>query len=177
MYIALFFIQDQYKNTHSTNFNSKRRHMSFHLDTTDRKILKYLSRDARIKVVDIAERLGVTSAAIHQRIAKIKKANIVKAFTLRLNEKALGYATCAFVGVFTDMQGRYDEVIERLRNIEQVVEVHYTTGQYGLFIKLYAKDNDHLMKVLRDEVQQIPGVNRTETLISLDEPINRNIAF
>jgi len=149
--------------------------MSFNLDSTDKKILKYLNRDARVKVVDIANFIGVTSAAIHQRIAKIKNKKIIKGFTLRLDEKKLGYTTCAFVGIFMDKNSHYKEVVEKLRLIPEVVETHYTTGQYGLFIKLYAKDNDHLMKILNGQIQEIKGVTRSETFISLDEPINKNI--
>lgn len=151
--------------------------MNFNLDSTDKKILKYLIKDARIKVVDIASFIGVTSAAIHQRIGKIKRGGIIKEFTLRLDEKKMGYTTCAFVGVFLDKNSHYKEIVAKLLKIEEVVEAHYTTGQYGLFVKLYSRDNDHLMKVLNGEIQRIKGVTRTETFISLEEPINRNISF
>ena len=149
--------------------------MSLSFDSTDKKILKYLLKDARIKVVDIASYIGVTSAAIHQRLGKIKRAGIIKEFTLRLDEKKLGYKTCAFVGVFLDKNNKYMEVVDQLKKIEEVVEAYYTTGQYGLFVKLYAHDNDHLMKVLNGEIQDIKGVARTETFISLEEPIIRSI--
>lgn len=149
--------------------------MNFKLDSTDKKILKYLNRDARIKVVEIAGFIGVTSAAIHQRISKIKKNGIIKGFTLRLNEKKMGYATCAFVGIFIDRNNQYSQVIDELKLIPEVVETHYTTGEYGLFIKLYAKSNDHLMMILNNQIQEIQGVTRTETFISLDEIINKNI--
>ena len=151
--------------------------MNFHLDSTDKKILKYLIKDARIKVVDIASFIGVTSAAIHQRIGKIKRGGVIKEFTLRLDEKKLGYTTCAFVGVFLDKNSNYNQIIEQLKRIEEVVEAHYTTGEYGLFIKLYTKDNDHLMKVLNGKIKQIKEVTRTETFISLKEPINRSIGL
>jgi len=149
--------------------------MSFHLDSTDKKILKYLVKDSRIKVVDIASFIGVTSAAIHQRLGKIKRAGLIKSFTLRLNEKELGYKTCAFIGLFLDKNSRYRDVVAKLKLIPEVVETHYTTGQYSLFIKLYAKDNDHLMKVLNGKIQEIPGISRSETFISLEEPISKSI--
>jgi len=151
--------------------------MNFHLDSTDKKILKHLIKDARIKVVDIASFIGVTSAAIHQRIGKIKRGGVIKEFTLRLDEKKLGYTTCAFVGVFLDKNSNYSQIIEKLKHIEEVVEAHYTTGEYGLFVKLYTKDNDHLMNVLNGKIKLIKEVTRTETFISLEEPINRNIGF
>jgi len=151
--------------------------MNFHLDSTDKKILKYLIKDARIKVVDIASFIGVTSAAIHQRIGKIKRGGVIKEFTLRLDEKKLGYTTCAFVGVFLEKNSNYSQIIEQLKRIEEVVEAHYTTGEYGLFVKLYTKDNDHLMRVLNKKVKQIKEVTRTETFISLEEPINRCIGL
>lgn len=149
--------------------------MSFNLDSTDKKILKYLIKDSRIKVVDIASFIGVTSAAIHQRISKIKRGGIIKSFTLRLNEKQLGYKTCAFVGLFLDKNSQYRNVVTELKLIPEVVETHYTTGQYGLFIKLYAKDNDHLMTVLNGKIQEIKGISRSETFISLEESISKNI--
>ncbi len=149
--------------------------MSFNLDSTDKKILKYLIKDSRIKVVDIASFVGVTSAAIHQRIAKIKRVGLIKSFTLRLDEKQLGYKTCAFVGLYLDKNSQYRDIVAKLKLIPEVVETHYTTGQYGLFIKLYAKDNDHLMKVLNGQIQEIKGVSRSETFISLEESINKNI--
>lgn len=151
--------------------------MNFNLDSTDKKILKYLIKDARIKVVDIASFIGVTSAAIHQRLGKIKRGGVIKEFTLRLDEKKLGYTTCAFVGIFMDKNSQYAEIVTKLKTIKEVVEAHYTTGQYGLFIKLYAKDNDHLMQVLNREIQQIKGITRTETFISLEKPLIRNISF
>jgi Lrp/AsnC family transcriptional regulator for asnA, asnC and gidA len=151
--------------------------MNYNFDSTDKKILKYLVRDARTKVVDIASYIGVTSAAIHQRISKIKKAGLIKEFTVRLNEKELGYHTCSFVGVFMDKNSHYKEVLTKLKLIDEVVEAHYTTGKYALFIKLYARDNDHLMQVLNGKIQQINGITQTETFISLEEPINRSIQF
>ena len=149
--------------------------MSFNLDSIDKKILKYLIKDSRTKVVDIASFIGVTSAAIHQRIGKIKRKGLIKSFTLRLDEKQLGYKTCAFVGLFLDKNSQYRDVVAKLKLIPEVVETHYTTGQYGLFIKLYAKDNDHLMKVLNGQIQEIKGISRSETFISLEESISKNI--
>ncbi len=149
--------------------------MSFKIDSTDRKILKYLIRDSRTKIVDIANYLGVTSAAIHQRLAKIKKEELIKEFTIKLDEKKLGYRTCAFVGIFMDKNSHYQDVVSRLERIDEVVETHYTTGKYALFIKIYSKDNDHLMQVLNGKIQSIQGITQTETFISLEEPINRNL--
>ena len=94
---------------------------------------------------------------------------------LKLDEKKMGYATCAFVGVFMDKNSHYRQVIDELKLIPEVVETHYTTGQYALFLKVYAKDNDHLMNVLNGRIQEIKGVTRSETFISLNELINKNI--
>ncbi len=149
--------------------------MSFHFDSVDKKILRQLIKNSRIKVVEIADYIGVTSAAIHQRIAKIRKAGIIKDFTIKLDAQKMGYKTCAFVGVFLDRNSHYLNVIDELKLIPEVVEAYYTTGQYSLFVKLYAKDNDHLMNVLNGKVQEIRGIVRTETFISLSEPISRNI--
>ena len=149
--------------------------MSLHLDSTDKKILKYLIRDARTKVTDIASFVGMTGAGIHQRLAKIKKSGFIKGYTVNLNEKKLGFSTCAFVGIFMERNSQYQDILDKLNKIEEVVEAHYTTGVYGLFIKLYAKDNDHLMEILNKKVQAIRGVSRTETFISLEDPIKRSI--
>ena len=149
--------------------------MSYNFDSTDKKILKYLMRDARTKVVDIASYIGVTSAAIHQRIAKIKKTGIVKEFTVKIDEKKLGYKTCAFVGIFMNQNSKYKEVVAKLKDINEVVETHYTTGKYSLFIKVYAKDNDHLMRILNGKIQSISGITQTETFISLEETIHRSL--
>ena len=149
--------------------------MSLIIDSTDRKILKYLIRDARVKITDIASFVGMTSAAIHQRLAKIKKAGFIKGYSVNLDEKKLGYHTCAFVGIFMDRNSHYKDIVEKLNRIDEVVEAHYTTGVYGLFIKLYARDNDHLMQILNSKIQEISGITRTETFISLEEPIDRSI--
>lgn len=149
--------------------------MSFNFDSTDKKILRYLIRDARMKVVDIANFVGVTSAAIHQRLSKIKTAGIIKEFTLKIDPLALGYKTCSFVGVYMDKNRMYKDVVDRLERIEEVVEVHFTTGEYALFLKLYTKDNQHLKLILNERIQDIAGITRTETFISLEEPISRNI--
>jgi len=151
--------------------------MSLILDSTDRKILKYLSRDARAKVTEIAAYVGMTAAGVHQRIAKIKKGGFIDGFSIELNEKSLGYRTCAFVGIFMEKNSHYTEIAEKLKKIDEVVEAHYTTGVYGLFVKLYARDNDHLMEVLNQKIQGIRGITRTETFISLEEPINRNVSI
>ena len=151
--------------------------MSLRLDSTDKKILKYLMRDARVKVTDIASFVGMTAAAIHQRLAKIKKSGLIEGYTVELNEKLLGFNTCAFVGIFMDRNSHYQQIVEKLNQIDEVVEAHYTTGVYGLFIKLYARDNDHLMEVLNKKIQHIKGITRTETFISLEDPIDRQIPF
>ena len=149
--------------------------MSLKIDSTDKKILKYLMKDARVKVTEIASYVGMTSAAVHLRLARIKKDGLIKGFTTRLNEKQLGYHTCAFVGIFMDRNSHYSSIVEKLLKIDEVVEAHYTTGVYGLFVKLYARDNDHLMELLNKKIQEIKGITRTETFISLEEPINRNV--
>ncbi|MFT5336867.1 MAG: Lrp/AsnC family transcriptional regulator for asnA, asnC and gidA [Luteibaculaceae bacterium] len=147
----------------------------FHFDSTDRKIVKYLIRDARMKVVDIASAIGVTGAAIHQRLSKIRKSGLVQQFTVQLDERKLGFKTCCFVGVFLDKNSQYQEVLGELSGIEEVVEVYYTTGQYGLFLKVYAQDNDQLMQILNGRIQKIKGITRTETFISLEQPIQRGV--
>ena len=128
-------------------------------------------------MVDIASSIGVTSAAIHQRIGKIKRSGVIKRFTIHLNARKLGYTTTAFVGVFIDKNSSYQKVLEKLIPIKEVVEVHYTTGKYGLFIKLYTRDNDHLMHVLNGEIQKIKEITSTETFMSLEESLSRSVSL
>lgn len=151
--------------------------MSLPIDNTDLRIIKHLVRDSRAKVTDIAEQIGITSAAIHQRLNKIKKSDIIKEYTARLDYKKLGYKTSAFVGVYISSSSRYNDILRRLQFVPEVTEVHYTTGKFNIFLKVVAKDNDQLMKVLNEKIQVIHGVDRIESFISLEESIHRNIVL
>ena len=145
------------------------------IDGIDKIILNHLMQDARTPILQIARDVGISGAAIHQRLRKLEASGLITGSKLVINPRILGYKTLAFVGVFLDNSTRYKEATKRLKEIEEVIESHYTTGNYGIFIKILCKDNEHLMQVLNHKIQKINGVARTETFISLDQQIDRQI--
>ena len=150
--------------------------MSFQIDATDKKILNLLMNNARMPFLEVARMCGISGAAIHQRVHKLEEAGLFKGSRYIIDERALGYTTCAFVGVHLEKGSVYQQVLEAVRNIHEVVECHYTTGSYGLFLKIYAKDNQDLMQILNHTIQEIDGVASTETFISLEQPIDRQVS-
>ena len=144
-----------------------------HIDGIDKIILKQLIADARTPILSIARKVGISGAAIHQRLRKLEASGLISGSNLVLNPKILGYKTLAFVGIFLDAASKYSAAIKRLKEIPEVIESHYTTGNYAIFIKILCRDNEHLMNLLNKEIQSIKGVARTETFISLDQHINR----
>ncbi len=145
------------------------------IDNLDRKILEIVMNNARIASKDVASECGVSRAAIHQRIQRMIDLNVITGSGYYVNPKALGYRTCTFIGVNLERGAMYRDVVPELQKIHEVVECHFTTGPYTILIKLFARDNEHLMELLNDKIQNIPGVTGTETLISLDHSIHRKI--
>lgn len=145
------------------------------IDNLDRKILEIIIRNARIPSKDVAIECGVSRAAIHQRIQRMIDLDVITGSGYHINPKELGYRTCTYIGVNLERGAMYRDVVPQLEKIPEVVECHFTTGPYTMLIKLYARDNEHLMELLNDKIQMIPGVNGTETLISLDDSIHREI--
>ncbi len=145
------------------------------IDNLDRQILEIIMRNARIPSKDVAAKCGVSRAAIHQRIQRLIDMNVIVGSGYHVNPKILGYRTCTYIGVRLEKGSMYKDVVPELSKIPEVVECHFTTGPYTMLCKLYARDNEHLMQLINDHVQQIPGVVSTETLISLDQSLNREI--
>jgi Lrp/AsnC family transcriptional regulator for asnA, asnC and gidA len=145
------------------------------IDTLDKKILSIVMRNARIPSKDVATECGVSRAAIHQRIQRLTDLGVITGSGYNVNPKFLGFSTCTYIGVNLERGAMYREAVPHLLRIPEVVECHYTTGPYTMLIKVYARDNEHLMQLLNDRIQMIPGVTGTETLISLDISINREI--
>lgn len=145
------------------------------LDLLDKKILELISVNARKPFKDVAAECGVSRAAIHQRVQKLIESGVITGSGFYVNPEKLGYTTCTFVGIRIDKGVLYKQVIEEIKKIPEVVECHCTTGQYYIFIKMYAKDNNQLMELLSDKIQTITGVDSTETLISLDQTIKRQV--
>lgn len=145
------------------------------MDRLDRKILSIVMKNARIPSKDVAIECGVSRAAIHQRLQRLIDSNVIIGSGYRVNPKALGYNTCTYVGVKLQKGSMYREVAREIEKIPEVVECHYTTGPYSMLIKTYARDNQHLMVILNDQIQHIPGVIETETLISLEQSMSREL--
>jgi Lrp/AsnC family transcriptional regulator for asnA, asnC and gidA len=147
------------------------------IDGIDKIIIKRLVQDARTPVLSIAREVGISGAAIHQRLRKLEKSKLIDGYRMVINPKSLGYTTTAFVGVFLDSASLYSSAIRRLKDIPEVVESHYTTGNYAIFIKIMCKNNEDLMHLLNKNIQSIKGVSRTETFISLDQQVDRQISI
>lgn len=145
------------------------------IDNLDRKILEIIMKNARIPSKDVAVECGVSRAAIHQRIQRMIDLDVITGSGYNVNPKILGYSTCTYVGVSLEKGSMYRKTVASLEQIPEVVECHFTTGPYTLLIKLYARDNQHLMELLNDKIQHIEGVMSTETLISLEQSINREV--
>ncbi len=145
------------------------------IDNLDKKILNIIMKNARIASKDVALECGVSRAAIHQRIQRLIEMKVITGSGYTVNPKALGYNTCTYVGVNLEKGSMYREVVQELEKIPEVVECHFTTGPYSMLIKVYAQDNQHLMELLNDQIQHISGVSGTETLISLEQSMNRQI--
>ena len=145
------------------------------IDNLDKKILSILSKNARIPFKDVAAECGVSRAAIHQRVQRLIDNGVILGSGFDINPKSLGYSTCTYVGLNLERGSMYKDVVKRLVNIPEIVECHFTTGPYTMLIKAYARDNEELMDLLNNKLQTIPGVVSTETLISLEQSIKREM--
>ncbi|MFC5193927.1 MULTISPECIES: Lrp/AsnC family transcriptional regulator [Bizionia] len=145
------------------------------IDGIDKTILRALMSDARTPVLEIAREVGISGAAIHQRLRKLEKSGIISGSKFVINPKVLGYTTMAFIGIYLDKAMSNPEAVKQLQKIPEVLECHYTTGNWSIFIKILCKDNEHLMHLLNKDIQSISGVSRTETFISLNQQIDRQI--
>ena len=145
------------------------------IDNLDKKILNILSKNARIPFKDVATECNVSRAAIHQRVQRLIDNEVITGSGFDVNPKSLGYRTCTYVGITLEKGNMYKDVVKQLEKIPEVVECHFTTGPYTMMVKLYARDNEQLMHLLNGQLQEIPGVMATETLISLEQNIKREI--
>lgn len=145
------------------------------LDKVDLKILDIITKNARIPFKDVAIEVGISRAAVHQRVNRMVDLEVIVGSGYHINPKKVEFRTCTYIGIFLEKGGFFSEVVEDLKRIPEIVECHYTTGQYAIFIKVYAKDNEHLKSVLSDQIQKIQGIASTETFISLEESFKRTI--
>lgn len=147
------------------------------LDGIDKKILKMLMENSRRPILEIAKNIGISGAAIHQRLRKLEKNNLIIGSSIKVNTKILGYTTMAFIGIFLDRATNNKKVVNQLKEINEILECHYTTGDWSILAKLICKDNEDLMEILTKKIQTINGVARTETYISLEQQISRQITL
>ena len=145
------------------------------IDNLDKKILSILSKNARIPFKDVAAECGVSRAAIHQRVQHLIAGGVITGSGFDVNPKSVGYSTCTYVGINLERGSMYKDVVQQLLTIPEIVECHFTTGSYTMLLKVYARDNEQLIDLLNNKMQMIPGVVSTETLISLDQSIKREI--
>jgi len=145
------------------------------LDKLDLQIIQEMMEDAEISYADLGKKLFVSGGTIHVRIKKLEELNVVKGKRLSVDLKLLGYDVIAFIGIYLEKSSLYDSVARELKKIPQIVRLNYTTGNYSMFAEIVCKDIQQLRFVLHDELQKIKGIERTETFISLEESLNRNI--
>jgi len=147
----------------------------YQIDRIDQKILSFLVKNARMPFLEIARECGVSGAAIHQRVKKMENLGIITGSRLLVKPHTLGLNVCAFIGVSLSQANRYPEVVAALTRIPEVVECHFVTGKHALLLKIFCTDHNHLIEILISTIQNIPGVESTDTMISLDQAIERQV--
>ncbi len=145
------------------------------LDKLDFQIIQEMMEDAEISYADLGKKLFVSGGTIHVRIKKLEELNVVKGKKLSVDLKSLGYDVIAFIGIYLEKSSMYDSVAKELKKVQQIVRLNYTTGNYSMFAEIVCKDIQELRFVLHDELQKIKGIERTETFISLEESLDRNV--
>ena len=148
--------------------------VNYEIDNVDLKILEILLENAKKPYTEVAKKVFVSGGTVHVRMRKLEDAGIVEGTTLKMDYTKLGYDVKAFIGIFLSKSQLYDAVIEQLREIPEIINVHYTTGNYSMFATIICKDTQHLKNVLHDKIQKVEGITRTDTMISLEESIARN---
>ena len=150
-------------------------HLQIEIDGIDKEILRNLMEDARKPILQIANKIGISGAAIHQRLKKLEQAGVISGSKYVVDNKDLGYKTMAFIGIYLEKASNNSDVVKELKKIPEVLESHYTTGNWSILTKIICRDNEHLMQLLNQKIQSINGVSRTETYISLEQQIERQI--
>lgn len=144
------------------------------LDALDKKILKMIAADARVPFLEVARACNVSGAAIHQRVQKLTQIGVLKGSQFIVDPESVGFETCAYIGLYLKDPSSFEDVTQALKKIPEIVECHYTTGQYDMFIKLYARNNHHLLSIIHEKLQPL-NLARTETIISFNEAILRQL--
>ena len=150
---------------------------NYRVDKVDREILKILMEDALTPYSEIARKLIISAGTVHVRMKRLTELGIVKGAQVLINEGKFGYGICAFVGIQLQKSSEYTEAVLKMKSIPEIVELHYTTGTYSILAKIFCKDTEHLREILTEKIQVIQGIQQTETFISLEENIKRQIKF
>ena len=145
------------------------------MDSIDSMIINFLIRNAKIPISELSGKIGISGAAIHKRIKKLENEKIFTGSQVNIDPKKIGFTTLAFVGIYLEKAVDVNFAVKKLDEVDEITECHYTTGDWSILVKIFCKDNEHLMKVLNQKIQAIKGVSRTETFISLDQQISRQI--
>lgn len=148
---------------------------NYKLDNIDLKILEILRDDAKKPFTEVAKKVHVSQGTVHVRMNKMEEAGIVEKTTLKLNYGKMGFDITAFIGIFLEKSALYEQVLTKLKGIPEIINIHYTTGNYSMFVKIHCRDTNHLKEVLHEKMQQVEGIERTETMISLEESLDRNL--
>ncbi|MFZ6001994.1 MAG: Lrp/AsnC ligand binding domain-containing protein [Bacteroidota bacterium] len=148
---------------------------NYEIDNTDLKILEILTQDAKKPYTEVAKRVYVSQGTVHVRMSKLEEAGVVEKTTLKINYAKLGYDITAFIGIYLEKSALYESVLEKLKAIPEITSIHYTTGNYSMFVKIHCRDTNHLKEVLHEKMQQVEGITRTETMISLEESLDRTL--
>lgn len=148
--------------------------IGYQLDPIDKEIIYMLMDNAKTSLAHISKNVGISTTAVHQRIKKLEQAGVIENSISFLNPRKVGFKVVSYIGVFLEQPSHYHDAIKALNDINEVVEAHYTTGNYTIFLKVLCRDNDHLMTIL-NKIQKLKGVTRTETFISLEQSISRQL--
>lgn len=151
--------------------------MTYQLDDFDRKIINKLEEDGRKAFSQIAEEIGISNTMVHKRVDKLLRKKIITKINPTFDEKKLGYGYGAFTGITLDKEHKTQSVIEALKKISEVTECHFIAGQYTLYVRIFAKDQEDLRRILYDVIDNIDGVSKTESMIDLGCAFKRNIVF
>ena len=148
---------------------------NYKIDNTDIKILEILMQDAKKPYSEIAKKVFVSPGTVHVRMRKMEDSGIIEKTTLKVNYAQLGFDITAFIGIFLEKSALYEAVMTELKKIPEITNIHYTTGNYSMFLKIHCRDTNHLKEVLHDKIQQVQGIERSETMISLEESLDRSV--
>jgi len=158
-------------------FMSHRKAQNLEIDNLDIQILSILMKNATTPYTEIAKELIVSGGTIHVRMKKLEEMGVIKGASLEVDPQKLGYDITAFLGIFLEKGSQYNDAVKQLKTVKEIVELHYTTGSYSIFAKIVCHDTTHLREVLNEQIQGVKGIQRTETFISLEESIRRQITL